>query len=191
MDTLINFLMFALPGGFVGSIFTWLFGRRKRDNDMLSQLQASINLLSEENRKILEENVQLRRENADLKANQEEMILKLSCLTKEVERLRKVISKQSVNDERQNPGVDPRNPIIARRVPASRMRHVQREPGPSETGHGADGENDRQRRRVRGRGSNSGAQNAGAFGGPPEFDPDAGTCSGTGGGFDDSLPEPP
>ena len=37
---------------------------------MLSQLQASINMLSSENRKILDENIQLRRENADLKANQ-------------------------------------------------------------------------------------------------------------------------
>lgn len=99
MDGLIDFLVFALPGGFVGSIFTWLFGRRKRDNDMLSQLQASINLLSNENRKILEENVQLRRENADLKANQEEMIQKLTRLTKEVERLRKVINKKTGNEE--------------------------------------------------------------------------------------------
>lgn len=191
METLINFLMFALPGGFVGSIFAWLFGRRKRDNDMLSQLQASINLLSEENRKILEENVQLRRENADLKANQEEMLLKLSCLTKEVERLREVISKQSVNDERQNPGVAPRNPIIARRVPAGRMQHVQREPEPSETRHGAGRENDRQHRRVRGRGGNSGTRNAGTPDGPSELDPDTGGGSGTVGDPDDSLPEPP
>ena len=78
MDGLMDFLMFALPGGFIGSIFTWFVGRRKQNNDMLSQLQASINMLSSENRKILDENIQLRRENADLKANQEEMIQKLS-----------------------------------------------------------------------------------------------------------------
>lgn len=102
MESLLNFLMFALPGGFIGSVFTWLVGRREHNNDMLSKLQASINLLSEENRKILAENVQLRRENADLKANQEEMIQKLSRLTKEVERLRKVINKQTGNDEKPN-----------------------------------------------------------------------------------------
>lgn len=75
---------------------------------MLSQLQASINMLSSENRKILDENIQLRRENADLKANQEEMIQKLSRLTKEVERLRKVINKQTGNDEKSNPRGNPR-----------------------------------------------------------------------------------
>ncbi len=74
MDGLMDFLMFALPGGFIGSIFTMC---RKQNNDMLSQLQASINMLSSENRKILDENIQLRRENADLKANQEEMIQSL------------------------------------------------------------------------------------------------------------------
>lgn len=103
MDGLIDFLMFALPGGFVGSFFTWLVGRRKQNNDMLSQLQASINMLSGENRKILDENVQLRRENADLKSNQEEMLIKLSKLAKEVERLRKVINKQTGNEEKPNP----------------------------------------------------------------------------------------
>ena len=103
-----DFLMFALPGGFIGSIFTWFVGRRKQNNDMLSQLQASINMLSSENRKILDENIQLRRENADLKANQEEMIQKLSRLTKEVERLRKVINKQTGNDEKSNPRGNPR-----------------------------------------------------------------------------------
>ena len=108
MDGLMDFLIFALPGGFIGSIFTWFVGRRKQNNDMLSQLQASINMLSSENRKILDENIQLRRENADLKANQEEMIQKLSRLTKEVERLRKVINKQTGNDEKPNPRGNPR-----------------------------------------------------------------------------------
>ena len=102
MDRLIDFLMYALPGGFIGSVFTWFVGRRKQSNDMLSQLQASINLLSDENRKILQENVQLRRENAGLKANQEEMLIKLARLTKEVERLRKVINKQTGNEEKTN-----------------------------------------------------------------------------------------
>ena len=108
MDGLMDFLTFALPGGFIGSIFTWFVGRRKQNNDMLSQLQASINMLSDENRKILDENIKLRRENADLKANQEEMIQKLSRLTKEVERLRKVINKQTGNDEKPNPRGNPR-----------------------------------------------------------------------------------
>lgn len=32
MDGLMDFLMFALPGGFIGSIFTWFVGRRKQNN---------------------------------------------------------------------------------------------------------------------------------------------------------------
>lgn len=93
MDSLLNFLMFALPGGFVGSVFTWLVGRREHNNDMLSKLQASINMLSDENRKILAENIQLRRENANLQANQEEILQKQRALLKEVEHLRTEISK--------------------------------------------------------------------------------------------------
>ena len=93
MDSLLNFLMFALPGGFIGSVFTWLVGRREHNNDMLSKLQASINMLSEENRKILAENVQLRKENAGLQANLEEILLKQRTLLREVDLLRSEITK--------------------------------------------------------------------------------------------------
>lgn len=115
MDFLMDFLKFALPGGFLGSIVTWIAGRRKRNNDMLSQLQSSINMLSAENRKILDENINLRVENAQLKSNQEEMLLKLSQLTKEVERLRKLINKdRNAKEHKTN--------INAVRRPADRMR---------------------------------------------------------------------
>ena len=43
-------LAFALPGGFLGSVFTWIFSRRKRNNDFLRELQDSINLLSNEDK---------------------------------------------------------------------------------------------------------------------------------------------
>ncbi len=87
MDILLNFLMYSLPSGFLGSVFTWLVGRREHNNDMLSKLQASINMLSEENRKILAENVQLRKENAGLQANQEEILQKQRALLREVDLL--------------------------------------------------------------------------------------------------------
>lgn len=93
MDILLNFLMYSLPGGFLGSVFTWLVGRREHNNDMLSKLQASINMLSEENRKILAENVQLRKENAGLQANQEEILQKQRALLREVDLLRGEIIK--------------------------------------------------------------------------------------------------
>lgn len=111
MEILLNFLMFALPGGFIGSVFTWLAGRREHNNDMLSKLQASINLLSEENRKILAENIQLRCENANLQANQEEILQKQRALLKEVERLRTEIlkltnKKNETINQRGNPHTD-------------------------------------------------------------------------------------
>ena len=93
-------LAFALPGGFLGSVFTWIFSRRKQNNDFLKELQSSINLLSGENKKILEENIQLRRENIDLKANQEEMLVRIDRLTKEVERLRKTIGKRNSYEDK-------------------------------------------------------------------------------------------
>ena len=59
MDSIwMQILAFALPGGFLGSVFTWIFSRRKQNNDFLKELQSSINLLSGENKKILEENIQ-------------------------------------------------------------------------------------------------------------------------------------
>lgn len=101
MDSIwMQILAFALPGGFLGSVFTWIFSRRKQNNDFLKELQSSINLLSGENKKILEENIQLRRENIDLKANQEEMLVRIDRLTKEVERLRKTIGKRNSYEDR-------------------------------------------------------------------------------------------
>ena len=100
MDNIwMQLLTFALPGGFLGSVFTWIFSHRKQNNDFLKELQSSINLLSGENKKILEENIQLRRENVDLKANQEEMLVRIDRLTKEVERLRKTIGKRTSHED--------------------------------------------------------------------------------------------
>ena len=100
MDSIwMQLLTFALPGGFLGGVFTWIFSRRKQNNDFLKELQSSINLLSGENKKILEENIQLRRENIDLKANQEEMLVRIDRLTKEVERLRKTIGKRTLYED--------------------------------------------------------------------------------------------
>lgn len=108
-NVLHDLLMFALPSGFLGSLFAWLAGRRKQSNDMLGELQKSINLLSTENQKILAENIQLRRENADLKANQEEMLQRIGRLTKEVERLRRAISKRTGTD------YEPKKSAVSRR----------------------------------------------------------------------------
>jgi hypothetical protein len=189
MEALIDFLTFGLPGGFIGSVFTWFFGRRKRNNDMLSHLQASINMLSDENRKILDENIQLRRENADLKANQEEMILKLARLTKEVELLRKVINKKTGN-EKFNPGGNPHAHANDRAHPDGVCHdEALQDSTVAYTG----GNPDKRNRRHGGR-TKSGADGAGEFGGVSATDDsrtDTGGDSGVGGDSGGSAAEHP
>lgn len=191
MDGLMDFLTFALPGGFLGSVVTWLLGRRKRDNDMLSQLQASINMLSSENRKILDENILLRRENADLKANQEEMIQKLSRLAKEVERLRKVINRQTGNDEKSNPGGNPHTNSNHNRVHPDGVCHgeINREPSVAHADGTDEKRNHRRsdRRAVR----RDGPEDGGTAAGTGDEHPDAGEDPGIGGDGGCPDTEPP
>ena len=189
MDGLMDFLMFALPGGFIGSIFTWLVGRRKQNNDMLSQLQASINMLSTENRKILDENILLRIENADLKANQEEMNQKLSRLTKEVERLRKIINKQIGNEEKLNPRGNSR--ATCSRVQSDGMCNgeINQEPAVAHT----DGTDEKRNRHRRNRSTvgRDDAEDGGATAGADDNRPDTGGDPGIGGDGGCPDTEPP
>lgn len=78
--------------GYVFSAVTgvtgWLVGRRKQQNDFLSDLQGSINMLAEENAKLLKELIAVRRENATLMSNQEQMKIEIEALRKENEALR-------------------------------------------------------------------------------------------------------
>lgn len=128
MELLINLLTYSLPGGFLGAVFSWMANRRERDNDMLAKLQASINLLSEENRKILAENVQLRRENASLQANQEEMLAKLGALTREVEQLRSTINKLRNNrNENKNQRDIPHDSGNERPAGTGQLRRAERD----------------------------------------------------------------
>lgn len=83
--------------GYVFSAVTgvagWLVGRKKQANDFLSDLQGSINMLTEENAKLLKELVAVRRENATLMTNQEEMKIEIEALRKENEALRQEIGE--------------------------------------------------------------------------------------------------
>lgn len=121
-----DILRFSLPGGFLGAVASWVVSRRTRDNDMLAKLQASINLLADENRKILAENVQLRKENAGLKVSQEELIAEVSHLSKEIERLRKIINKQ-INETNNQKNMDPGN-IVARRAVGTELFRSKKDP---------------------------------------------------------------
>lgn len=78
----------------------WLVGSRKRKNDFLKDLQASINLLSAENKRLLEEItnanseiVAVRKENEELKASVDRLCTENSQLKDEVRQLREQVAK--------------------------------------------------------------------------------------------------
>lgn len=91
-------------GTYIIPLFTaavgWLFGSRKRKNDFLKDLQASINLLSAENKRLLEEItnanteiVAVRKENEELKASVDRLCAENSQLKDEVRQLREQVAK--------------------------------------------------------------------------------------------------
>ena len=94
----------AFIGTYIIPLFTaavgWLVGSRKRKNDFLKDLQASIDLLSSENRKLLadktavnSEIVAVRKENEELKASVDRLCTENSQLKVEVRQLREQVAK--------------------------------------------------------------------------------------------------
>ncbi len=92
-------------GTYIIPLFTaaigWLVGSRKRKNDFLKDLQALINLLSAENKRLLEEItnanaeiVAVRKENEELKASVDRLCTENSQLKDEVRQLREQIKQQ-------------------------------------------------------------------------------------------------
>lgn len=75
---IIGYIFSAITG-----ITGWLVGRRKQQNDFLSDLQGSINMLTEENAKLLRELIAVRKENAALMSNQEQMKIEIEGVRKE------------------------------------------------------------------------------------------------------------
>ena len=91
-------------GTYIIPLFTatagWIVGSRKRRNDFLKDLQASIDLLSSENRKLLaditavnSEIVAVRKENEELKASVDRLCAENSQLKDEVRQLREQVAK--------------------------------------------------------------------------------------------------
>lgn len=92
-------------GTYIIPLFTaavgWIVGSRKRKNDFLKDLQASINLLSAENKRLLEEItnanaeiVAVRKENEELKASVDRLCAENSQLKDEIRQLREQIKQQ-------------------------------------------------------------------------------------------------
>jgi hypothetical protein len=61
----------------IASVLTWIVSRKKQRNDFLRDMQASIDLLANENKKLMEEVVALRKENMKLREEVEELNRKL------------------------------------------------------------------------------------------------------------------
>lgn len=91
-------------GTYIIPLFTaavgWLVGSRKRKNDFLKDLQASIDLLSSENRRLLtditavnSEIVAVRKENEELKASVDRLCSENSQLKDEVRQLREQVAE--------------------------------------------------------------------------------------------------
>ncbi len=99
-STFLEILTFALPTGFLSSIVTWIVSRRKRNNDFLSEMQKSIDLLSEQYNKVLRENVSLQAEKAEWQVTKQELMLQMSELKREVESLRREVKLKSEKDEK-------------------------------------------------------------------------------------------
>lgn len=88
--------------GVASTIAGYLIGRRKEDNDFLSELQSSIDMLSKKNAeqmdvilKLREQVVTLREENLDLHKSQERLLKENKQLKDEVLLLRKENKEQS------------------------------------------------------------------------------------------------
>ena len=69
--------IFSYVAPVLTAVAGWFAGRKKQNNDFLSDLQASINLLAEENKKLMAEVVELRKENAKLRIEVEELNARL------------------------------------------------------------------------------------------------------------------
>lgn len=71
----------------------WLFGKRKRKNDFISQLQSSIDLLSEKYTETLKELILVKDQNTKLLIGQNEMAVEIKTLRKENAGLKKEVEE--------------------------------------------------------------------------------------------------
>ncbi len=83
--TFSEILSYAVPA--VTAVIGWFAGKKKRNNGMLHDMQASIDLLAQENKELMSEVVELRKENAEFSVNQIVMQNEIVELRKENARL--------------------------------------------------------------------------------------------------------
>lgn len=132
-----DLLTYALPSGFLAGAVTWLVSRRKRRNDMLADMQRSIDLLCEKYNDVLQENVTLRREKADWLVAQQELLRKIDKLTREVEGLRKNFNRKTPKKtDETSPTKKPARAAAAATPDYNRQNEMRRSSEPDATFRG-------------------------------------------------------
>ena len=87
LTELIGYIISAVTG-----VVGWYAGRKKQQNDMLSSMQASINLLAGENNRLITELTEVKKQNVELIFGQEQTRIEIQSLKLENEALRKEVS---------------------------------------------------------------------------------------------------
>jgi predicted nuclease with TOPRIM domain len=82
----------------VTALAGWLAGIKKRKNDFLADMQASIDMLADKNKVLLDELVTIREENVKLHAELDRVTTELESLNEEIKGLRE--SKRELKDLR-------------------------------------------------------------------------------------------
>lgn len=84
-------LAFGLPP--ISSAVTWFVTRKQRNNAFLSDLQASIDLLSDRYNAALEELVKVKEQNVQLITNQNELKAQIQDMAKENNMLKETVDE--------------------------------------------------------------------------------------------------
>lgn len=84
----LELLITALGSGSLTGIITWLFSKRKRNNDFIAELQGSIDILSRNYTETLNRLVEVQRQNVELLTNQDTLTREVVKLNKEIEKLK-------------------------------------------------------------------------------------------------------
>lgn len=77
----------------IASAVTWIVSRRKRNNDFLSQLQSSIDLLTTKYTDTLKELIEVKEQNAKLLQSQGELTIQVENFRKENNMLKGTIDE--------------------------------------------------------------------------------------------------
>lgn len=108
MDTrqlILQIISIVLTSTLLASFFGWITTRKQQRNSFITELQKSIDLLSDKNEELMRKVVELREQNIELLANQEEM-------RQELEALRRLYEKDTGK-----PAPRTRRPVYTKRCP--------------------------------------------------------------------------